>query len=435
MQKLLLKTLLVVLVISTTVSFQEVLGAEQDQSDKELQSSGNLFNSKLTGDWYGQRTKLANDGITLDIDMIQTFQGVLDGGLESDWKYGGSLDYWLKLDFQKLGLWPGAFVELRAETQFGEFINSDTGSILATNTDGFFPLPNQHKTTLSHVVFTQFLSESFAVFFGKIDTLDGDNNHFAGARGKENFMNQNFVINPVTLRTSPYSSLGAGAVFFFPNAAHKNPATLAISVLGADGQPDTAGWDDDFENGEVYAIEYSQPTRFFDLPGNQLFGATYSNKDFTALDQDRRTILSSLLGFGTLPKEEGSWCGYYNFSQYLVTEEDDETQGFGLFGRYGIADKETSPIEAFYSIGLGGKGTIEGRDNDTWGIGYYYIRLSDELPSALKSITEDPQGFEVFYNIEVSPSVHITPDLQIVNPARSNFSTAVIAGCRVKIDF
>ncbi len=147
------------------------------------------------------------------------------------------------------------------------------------------------------------------------------------------------------------------------------------------------------------------------------------------------TLLSSLLGFGTLPKDEGSWCGYYNFHQYLVTEEDDETQGFGLFGRYGIADDETSPIEAFYSIGFGGKGSVGGRDNDTWGVGYYYIRLSDKLPSALKSITEDPQGFEVFYNIEVSPSVHITPDLQIINPARSNFSTAVIAGCRIKIDF
>ena len=121
------------------------------------------------------------------------------------------------------------------------------------NLRGFFPLPDQHKTTLSHVVFTQFLSESFAVFFGKIDTLDGDKNHFAGARGKENFMNQNFVLNPVALRTSPYSSLGAGVVFVLPDVYAKDPATLAISVLGADGQPDKAGWDDDFENGEVYA--------------------------------------------------------------------------------------------------------------------------------------------------------------------------------------
>ena len=89
----------------------------------------------------------------------------------------------------------------------------------------------------------------------------------------------------------------------------------------------------------------SLPTNFFDLPGKQLFGATYSNKDYTALDLNRRTILTSLLGFGTLQEDEGSWCGYYNFHQYLFTEEDDETQGVGIFGRYGIAEEEYGTSE------------------------------------------------------------------------------------------
>ena len=427
MQKNYLKILLVLLIICTVFSVHHVFSAEPISED--------MFSSKLTGDWDGERTKLAENGITIDIDMLQSYQGVLDGGLESDWKYGGSLDYWFKFDFEKLGLWPGAFVEIRAETQFGEFINTDTGSILAVNTDGFFPYPNQHTTTLSHVVFTQFLSESFGLLFGKIDTLDGDNHHFAGSRGKENFMNQNFVLNPVTLRTSPYSSLGAGLVFVLPDVYAEDPAILSILACGADGQPGTAGWHDDFENGTNYALEYSQPTDFFDMPGKHLFGGTYNNKDYTALDQDRRTILTSLLGFGTLQQDEGSWSGYYNFHQYIFTEEDDETQGFGIFGRYGIAEDDTSPIESFYSIGFGGKGIIEGRDNDTFGIGYYYIRLSNALPSLLERLIDDSQGFEVFYNIEVSPSVHITPDIQIVNPARKDFSTAVIAGCRMKIDF
>jgi len=408
MQRAWFKILLMVSVIGVVTSVQEASGDGQGQPDKQLQPSEDIFSSKLTGDWYGRRIKLAENGITFNIDVVQTFQGILDGGLQSDPKYGGSLDYWVNFDLGKMGLWPGAFVELRAESLFGESINFDTGSIIATNTDGFFPLPDEHMTTLSSVVFTQFLSENLAIFFGKIDTLGGDNNRFAGGRGKVNFMNQNFILNPVTLRVVPYSSLGGGLAIFFPDAAGKNPATLSFTFIGADGQPDTAGWDDDFENGSVYAIEYVQPTRFFDLPGQQLFGAAYSSKDFTALDQNRRTILLSLLGFGTLPKDEDSWCGYYNFHQYLVTEEDDETQGFGLFGRFGIADDQTSPIEAFYSIGLGGKGIFDGRDNDTYGVGYYYMKLS---------------------------SVHVTPDLQILNPARSNLSTTIIAGCRVKIDF
>ena len=136
-----------------------------------------------------------------------------------------------------------------------------------------------------------------------------------------------------------------------------------------------------------------------------------------------------------MKKDEGSWSFYYNFHQYLFTEKDDETQGFGLFGRLGFADDETSPIEDFYSIGLGGKGIIDGRDQDRFGVGYYHIGLSDELGTIISNRFGDSDGFEVFYNIEVTPSIHITPDFQIVNPSNENVSTAYIAGMRIKIDF
>ena len=394
-----------------------------------------LNRSRLTGDWGGERSKLIENGITVEIDSLQSFQGVVDGGVESKWKYGGSVDYEFNFDFEKMGLWPGAFVDVRVEHQFGEFVNSNTGAILAANADGLFPLPDYREVTVSKVVFTQFLSEGFGIFFGKIDTLDGDNNHFAGSRGRENFMNSNFVFNPVTLRTTPYSSLGAGAVFVFPDVYAEDPAILSFAALGSDGQPNTAGWDEDFENGTTYSIEFFHPTSFFEQSGKQTYGATYSNKDYTALDQDSRLILRTLLGLGTPKKDEGSWSFYYNFHQYLVTESQDQTQGWGLFGRFGIADDESSPIEDFYSIGFGGKGIVEGRDQDKWGVGYFTMGLSDELPSAVVTRFGDSQGFEFFYDVEVTPSVHITPDLQIIDPSRKNLDSAVVLGARARILF
>jgi hypothetical protein len=36
--------------------------------------------------------------------------------------YAGTLDYVLKVDVEKLGLWPGAFVKVRGETVFGESV-------------------------------------------------------------------------------------------------------------------------------------------------------------------------------------------------------------------------------------------------------------------------------------------------------------------------
>ncbi len=394
------------------------------------------FNTKLTGDWGGARTELAKKGITIDIDLVQSYQGVLDGGTNQSWKYGGSMFYRFKFDFQKMGLWEGAFADIIAEHQFGESVNEDTGNLFGVNTDGLFPLPNYQHINFSQVKFMQFLSPSLAVFLGKLNTPELDENVFAGGRGKTNFMHENFIFNPAGIRTIPYSALGAGATVFLPDALTKHPAVLSFTVLGADGQSNTSGFDEDFENGETFIVGYHQPTRFFHKPGSQTFSGTYGTKDYTLLSQDPRLLLGGLLGFPvTLAEQEDSWSLMYNMHQYLYTEKEDETQGFGIFSRLGTADDKTSPIANFYSIGIGGKGVIDGRDNDTFGIGYFYVQISDEFGEAIEENFGDTQGVEVFYNIELAKWMHITPDFQIIEPSAQDVDTDYIAGLRMKIDF
>ncbi|MFM7290378.1 MAG: carbohydrate porin [Planctomycetia bacterium] len=46
-------------------------------------------------------------------------------------------------------------------------------------------------------------------------------------------------------------------------------------------------------------------------------------------------------------------CLYWNFDQFLFVDPADSTRGFGPFGRAGIADASTSPIDAFLSFGPG----------------------------------------------------------------------------------
>jgi porin len=395
------------------------------------------FNStKLTGDWGGERTKLAEKGITFDIVGTQSYQGVLDGGTNQSWKYGGSMYYRLKFDFQKMGLWEGAFLDVIAEHQFGEFVNEDTGTLLGVNNDGLFPLPDYHNINVTQVLFTQFLSPGFAIYMGKINTLEGDDNIFAGGRGKTNFMHENFIFNPIGIRTVPYSTLGAGAAAFFPDAMAKDPAILEFAVLGADGQPNTSGFGKDFDNGQTYTVAYRQPTRFFNQSGNHTFGGTYGTKNYILLGQDPRLLLGALLGFPVTPeKEDNSWSLSYNMYQYLYTEKDDPSQGFGIFSRLGTADDKTNPIANFYSVGLGGKGVFDGRDNDTYGIGYFYAQLSNEFDRIIERNFGDTQGVEAFYNVEVYPWLHVTPDFQIIEPSNEHVDTAYVAGFRVRMDF
>src|SRR5438093_9566376 len=82
---------------------------------------------KLTGDWWGARDTLEAHGVTLDINLTQFYQGVVDGGIDQDFEYGGKLDIYVNLDGGKAGLWQGFSITTHIETRYGEDVNEIDG--------------------------------------------------------------------------------------------------------------------------------------------------------------------------------------------------------------------------------------------------------------------------------------------------------------------
>jgi porin len=409
-------------------------------------TSGLWQRSRLTGDWGGLRTTMANNGVQLDLDNVHTFQNVTSGGIDTTGRYLGNAEIVLKLDSQKMGLWPGGFLLVRGEAAFGTGVNTATGAVIPVNTRPILSLPARDEMVLSHVVLTQFLHEKFAVVLGKLDTTGGDANEFAHGRGDEKFMNLAFSLNPVLLRVAPYSTLGMGLVFL-----PTKDLILSFSTIDTEGVTTRTGFDTLFKDGTTLATEARLTVRPFGLAGHQLIGFAWSNKDFASVEQDPRTIVGNVLA-GTSPrKESGSWAFTYNFDQYLYQEAQDSSQGFGIFGRIGISDGKANPIQQFYSLGFGARGLIPSRDRDRFGIGYYYMKISGDLRDTFPPLLRErvgldhEQGVELFYNIAVTPWLHVTPDLQfidaarnkapLVGPSRKAVHTAVVAGLRLKIDF
>ncbi len=203
------------------------------------------------------------------------------------------------------------------------------------------------------------------------------------------------------------------------------------------GTATRSGFDTVFQRGTTVLQTFEFSIKPFGLPGHQRVGWTYSDKSRIQFEQTPRAIIRAIITDSTagLQRQSSDWSFIYDFDQYLYTVPGKPDQGFGLFGRIGVTDGEVNPIEQFYSIGLGGKGLIPGRDRDSFGVGYYYVVLSDELPRLIQNRTRDEQGVEIYYNIAVTPWFRITPDLQIISPARRGVDTTVVAGLRVKIDF
>jgi porin len=428
-------TLVAILASGTAVTHAEEATAKVEPASiwPKKDYTGDLWSRRyLTGDWGGWRTTLAERGVTLNVDMVQAWRGVIDGGIAQNDAYGGSADYELRVETERLGLWPGGFLTVFAESRFGKSVNSDAGVLLAPDTDGLFPLPKE-ITTLTSVAYVQFLTEWLAILGGKLVTIDGDANEFASGRGNTQFSNLAFVLNPALLRSVPYSALGGGLLFVLPNGI----GTYGITVLDALGQPDVSGFDDAFSDGTVVAQELRVGYEPLGLPGHLTLGGSWTSRNVAVLDQDRRLFLDPILGIDRFEVERSgdSWAIYTNFDQYFFVEQDDPLQGVGLFFRFGQADERNNPIERFYSFGIGGKGIVPTRDRDTFGVGFYLLDASDQLPPQIDRRVDGGKGFEIFYNVEALPWLHVTPDVQVVEPSVKRIDTAVVIGLRVMIDF
>ena len=374
------------------------------------------------------RERLADAGLTILADNTGFYIGNANGGFDQAFDYAGHGDYCAIADGGKLGVRDGLYLKLRAEHRYGETIVGNVGCFISPTLIADLPVYASEEVYLTNVLLTQELTDAFSVFAGKMDTLDGDMNAFAHGRGKTQFSNMGFVFNPIVGATVPYSTLGAGFVYH-----PEDGPMLMVTVLNSTDTTSTSGFGELFNDGVLLSAAVRIPTNWFDRPGHQLLGGTWNNRLYTS-------IAEAYIPYPDVatPPIRGSWCLYWNFDHYLFVDEKDETRGWGPFGRAGIADEETSPIDMFLSCGVGGNVPGDTRRHDTFGIGWYYASTSSRIGTLITSQfgpIGDGQGVECFYNYEFTPAIRITPDVQYVVPALRSAAPALIAGVRALVSF
>jgi len=383
---------------------------------------------QLTGDWFGLRSHLVDQGATLQADITNFSVGNLGGGVDQNFDFAGHGDYVLNLDGGKLGLREGLFVKLRAEHRYGETIVEDVGCFISPTLIADLPVFGSDQIYLTNVMMTQSLSDSVALFAGKMDTLDGDANAFAHGRGKTQFSNMAFVFNPIVSATVPYSTLGAGIVIL-----RDAEPLLTFSLLNSTDTTGTSGFSELFRDGVLLSASLRIPTWLFARPGHQLVGATWNGRTYSTLDEAYIHYPEVVI-----PTTRGSWSLFWNMDQTLMLYDEQSDRGWGPFARAGIADDETSPLAWFLSAGLGGNSPLVGRPNDTFGAGYYYGGTSHRIGPLITSqfgAIGDGQGFECYYNCQMTPAVRLTPDVQYLVPALSSIDPSWILGLRGQFNF
>jgi porin len=383
----------------------------------------------MTGDWGGARQELMDHGLRFDLSLTQILQRNLAGGRDYRCAYTGGADFGLKLDTGKAGLWPGGLLSVKGEAHYGKSSNLDTGVLMPVNTDALYPNPGEDLWALSELSYTQFLATWIGVTVGKFSPRNA--NVFSHDE-TEQFMNGALCYNPVVSTTVPLSFLGAGVIVLPANGF-----MLSTFVFDTEGVADDSGFPTVWQRGTSLMQQGELTVKPFGLTGHQRVGWSWSDKERIQLSQTPRQIIHAIRRGNTEGlSRQGSDCAFfYDFDQYVYLVPGSKDRGVGLFGRFGCTDGEVNPVEQFYSLGVSGKGLVPGRERDTFGVGYYYVSTTDDLPRRLQRRVDDTQGVEVYYNVAVTPWLHVTPDLQVLDPAFEGVDTTWVAGLRVKVIF
>ena len=391
---------------------------------------------KLTGDWWGLRDHLRDNGVTFDVSATTYYQGITRGGLEETFWFGGRNDYLLNVDGQKAGLWQGFGINVHGETVYGDSVNLLTGAVVPVNIGRSLPVVDRDVTALTGFKLTQAVSENLLLYAGKINTLDNLQQPFMPGRGTDSgsgFMNGAFVFNPVLGRTIPYSTYGAGAAVL----ADGYPV-FTLTVYDTNDASTTSGFDRLLENGVIIYPTVSMQTKFFGMPGHQSLWGAYSSGRYDILAPQPLLIFPPPLpALPPTTRVRGSWWAAYRFDQALWVDPADATRSWGVFGDAGVSEGKPNPIHWAVILGVGGSSPLPDRKLDTFGVAYYYMALSDSFKNDVGPIVpvRDERGLELFYNVGVTPWCHITGDLQVITPTLKLADTAMVLGLRARIDF
>lgn len=379
--------------------------------------------------WCSFGQQLEESGIEFGGDITQYYQGVASGGVQERFRYAGHAEYELKFDLGKLAKLPGWSLMMRAEHLWGQSVGRDAGVLLPPSLHAVTPTPETNEVLLTNVLFTGPVTENLIVFFGKLDTLDGDRNPFATGKGKTQFMNTNLLVPVHALPTVPLATLGAGAIYLVDGQPF-----ASLSVLNATDTLTTAGFNELFNEGVILYGSVNVPLPIAGKTGVHTFSGMWSSRTYTALDQDPRLII------GRVPIEEteGSWVAWWSGTQYLYQNPNDPTKGWGLFGRIGASDGSVNPVDFFVNFGVGGQSPIRGRENDQFGVGWFYNDNSDQLgpiANILLGVGNSSTGVELYYNYAVNEHLRFTTDLQVIEPGLRTANTALLVGFRAQVLF
>jgi porin len=388
---------------------------------------------------FGPESCLAEHGIITDFILGNYWQGVASGGNEQTDAFGGKLDMYFTVPGKSLGMNEGFAISMHAETRFGNDISEEAGSLTTPNAPMYWPLPgNYHGTNITGLMVSQQLFDNkVGLVAGKLNTLDLVQGIIPEiGSGREGLWNINGLTTTLPwFRFVNLSEWGAG--FWTYDQEAGGQIQHGFIAFGLSNASDNWDLSRQFEDG-VGMLGW---LRFFhEIKGKPGWLAVFmggATREYTSSDPQDFLIVPGEGLVSTSQKQPFMVAPYG--SQVLWHDRCNTDRKINLVAGGTIADDNPSFSNWTVFSKLEAFGLNRCRPGDRMGIAGWYNGISPNIKDITAAVpggltVRDAWGMEVYYNREITPWFHLTPDLQVLQNSNDATDTSLVLGLRAIID-
>lgn len=402
-----------------------------------------------TGNWWGYRERLLDEGVEVFAFYSSIFSGNVSGGLDpGNATYVHDVWVGLKFDLEKLIGWQGGqFVVSGIDRTGGDLTRNYIGSIYSTQQMVGGQRPFLYQLYLQQKLF----SKQLTVKLGRFGASDDFNTSPLYGYSLNNGINGNIrnVLFDTRFSAYPFATW-AGALLLEPNTSglraklgifqtsegmfEKEDNGLNFGIGSRDGYTliGQFGWAPEFfkkpipaEPGEGKAAVSS---KLSGMPGHYWIGGTYSKWD-----------LYPRFGGGF---EDHSYGFYAHADQMVYQEAPGSDEGLIAWVASGYYPQQEISIVPFQiNIGLNYQGLIPGRGKDRTMLHFIYGELSRDYARSVRvpggGFPKSEKVVEFAHRFQITPWSYFQPDIQwVIDPGGTgDIPDAVVIGAQMGLTF
>lgn len=353
------------------------------------------FDDRITGDWRGTRTALAQGGVNLSLGYVGEWVHNTSGGVRSTTAYADQIALGADLDFERLFGWRGGSLHMVVTNRNGPQLDAKAGFGTLLETHEIFG--RGHYTRLTRLYLQQnLLGDKVTIKVGRSDvdffpfSCDFINISFCGAL--PGYHSNGWYTWPISQ--------------YFANVTVRPGAGFYVKAGASDVDPSNLDGDqglrlhtrDDEQRGTLSNAEVGWlPTFEGVLSGSYRIGYWRNSTDFPDLD-------------ASLPMHDSS-SGYYALLQQQLTS-DEAGRGLTLFANFSHSDGNVNRVDRLFSLGAWYTGIFATRPRDRLGLAIGRNRVSGRLPGLGAE-----QPLELNYSFDGPRGFVLMPSLQYVTNA------------------